>query len=894
VESFYNKKKKQYTNISPFYKGERFGRETYDSIFNTHKKLDSRKLITQEYLPKIIFLLDKLDEITNYNNYLDNFILQKWKKETSIVIDKIKDIWYYFSDQNNEIYYGSILKNIFDKLEEFKTEYNQEYIKIEIKRGKLYFNLDKPNPTSQQLEIIVSDEVCNYINAGAGCGKTETILNKCKYLIDERNIQPEDILILSYNDSIKKEIIQNFSLNKNYSRIEVQTYHSKGNELLGKPKKASFIENKNRLIFLNEIFEDKLKDKEFSENFGNYFAYYLNEEKLFDDFKNYQEYKDYVSSYEMWTLKNPNEYVKSNQERNIANFLFKHNIEYEYEKSVFGNKKTDFFLPDYNVYIEHWGFNRCEIFLETKNVTGIFKELSLIIKTEIRVLKNYNCEIKCEIAKINLDNNTRIKLDSISILKTTNNEGFIKILKEELKINDQNINVKYQISFSLLKYTPFNNYIKNYYIKIQKYKKENLVLIETFSDLFTEDLLKLLKNQLIDNKIKLSNEKSGLEIINHVNNLSDSTKIRRFTSKLFSPCINVYKSSLKSKIEIESKINYERDKIFLNIFFDLFDSYEKRKGGIDFTDMIVNSTMNKYKPNKFKYILVDEFQDISIDKLELLKYLITPDYTKLYCFGDDWQTINVWSGADINYILDFKGTFINLYNTYKSFTLNKTFRFGKKITDISNKIIKKNKSSLDKKLFSPKGISTGYRLIAFDVKEITRIEKVKEVVRNIRDENQNSEILILSRYSNDIYDKLFNHDKKITCLTIHKSKGRTVDYVILDNLEKYYPNNEGHYGFPSEINTDSLMKLFINSNHDLKLEEERRLLYVAITRARKGVAILYNKKYPSDFVYEFDTKLKSLICPNCGGNLLLRKDNNYGCSNFRDSLMKCSYRLNPL
>jgi DNA helicase-4 len=135
-------------------------------------------------------------------------------------------------------------------------------------------------------------------------------------------------------------------------------------------------------------------------------------------------------------------------------------------------------------------------------------------------------------------------------------------------------------------------------------------------------------------------------------------------------------------------------------------------------------------------------------------------------------------------------------------------------------------------------------------------------------------------------------DLKITFLTVHRSKGLQADYVFILN------NQRTSLGFPSKIQDAPIMNMLLDNSDEYPHSEERRLFYVAMTRAKKKIFLLTVKDGESEFVKELrlthreemKREREANTCPSCGGRLVKRKGPHsefFGCSNY--STNGCKY-----
>jgi DNA helicase-4 len=384
------------------------------------------------------------------------------------------------------------------------------------------------------------------------------------------------------------------------------------------------------------------------------------------------------------------------------------------------------------------------------------------------------------------------------------------------------------------------------------------LLTTTSADFQRSEIKDVLKTLLVRAGVPIY-EKSDEELYNLV--LPKDSKQEKVFIRLVATFIALLKSSCKSADEVLRQAKREQDErsvfIIKNIFQPVYERYVeslKAQGQIDFTDVILQATeiSRATHPVEYDYIIVDEFQDISIDRYNFLKVLREGNPpAKLYCVGDDWQSIYRFSGSDMalfNQFPDYFGaTEINKIET--------TYRFGEPLVALSSQFIQRNDSQIRKRIspFSAEA-KTELEFLAYD--RANYCNAIGQIVSQI---SLDKSIFLLGRYSFDDYYLSFTYqsvkrghkvfykigDREIEFLTVHKSKGLEADYVILLQC------NKDIHGFPSLISDDCVLNYVLTENDKYPYGEERRLFYVAITRAKIKTIVLYDKRFPSVFVDEF-------------------------------------------
>ena len=291
--------------------------------------------------------------------------------------------------------------------------------------------------------------------------------------------------------------------------------------------------------------------------------------------------------------------------------------------------------------------------------------------------------------------------------------------------------------------------------------------------------------------------------------------------------------------------------IVLNIYLE-YEKYLKDNKEIDFDDMIIKATnlVNKKGiKHKYKYVIIDEYQDTSLVRFNLIKEILDKTDSKLMVVGDDFQSIYRFTGCDISLFLNFK----KYFNKAKILKIQNTYRNSQELIDIAGNFVMKNKNQINKKLKSNKQIDKPIKIIYYENIRRKFIELITEIY-----EKTNKPILILGRNNKDINillsdkiklenDNLIyidNQNIKMRYLTVHKSKGLEDENTIIINLE------DKLLGFPNKIEDSNLLK-FVSQNKEKYLySEERRLFYVALTRTKNNTYLLVPKNRESIFIQE--------------------------------------------
>ncbi len=766
-------------------------------------------------------------------------------------------------------------KTVYKSLHDYFATANEKYIQNEsMKYNDLFSSIDGKTLDEQQRTAVITDEDRILVLAGAGSGKTLTISAKVKYLCEVKNINPKDILLISFTKKSAQEMTERIQ-NKLGIQAEATTFHKIGlNIIKNSDGQRPEISDENVLNqFVHNFFEsDILNHPDLIKALTEYFTYFLEIPNNMEDYSSLGELYEEEKTTDLETLKSKydrekyiretgaekakayttlnNEKVKSLEETKIANFLFMHGINYEYEKiypfdSADPLRKTyrpDFYLTDYDIYLEHFGISKdftvpwLSPVEEKKYLDGIQWKRAFHQENETKLIETYSYY---------------------------SYEGILLKKLEELLLTSG-------VEFKSRDFTDIFNTV--YASKSNKYFSEFIKLCCTFITLFKSNNY---KNEEIEN--------------------------------------------LKQKYIFEETNEFLRDrtKLFLDIIKIILTEYQNylsSNNAIDFSDMINNATdkvISGCEIPFYKYVIVDEYQDISKSRFNFLKAIAERINAKIFCVGDDWQSIYRFAGSDISLFTDFE----KYFGYTKILKIEKTYRNSQNIIDEASRFILKNPLQLKKDLRSDKSLDYPFVFWGFDDEPKQALQyAIKKIVSEF---GIKSSILLLGRTNYDIEiakkSGLFRsvyknrkeqleyipiHELRIDFLSIHKSKGLEADNVILLNFKN------DKLGFPNQIADDKVLNLVLTNADDFKFAEERRLFYVAITRTKNRTFILADNKNPSPFFKEFsesnsvcfvsikkNTNENQTNCPFCKtGNLLkVEHEGKYfvGCSNFP----KCKYTL---
>tara|TARA_B100000989_G_scaffold160060_1_gene119505 strand:- start:291 stop:3359 length:3069 start_codon:yes stop_codon:yes gene_type:complete len=632
-----------------------------------------------------------------------------------------------------------------------------------------------------QKKAILIEEDRTLVIASAGSGKTSTLIGKYAFLVESRKAKEEEILILAFNKQVQLEIEKKLK-SKGFDKPNVQTFHGFGKEILkisGVPNDVDPLLNHSKDIFLATQDLDKLiaiakqEDSDYESKLLDFMA--TCPHHLYELFaKNEDEYNEAISKYpyirnrfkineEFRPMSIPcldgKSWVKSQQEKFIANSLFKNGINFEYEAplEVEINKKIrpDFYFPEISCWYEHYA-----VFDQGNSPYGPDYEKGHLIKEEF------------------------YQKNGIDYFSTDLSDYKSGAIEEKI-------------------------YIELKSRGIVKAPRSNEEINSKIKEIYRDSVKTLLANAIgLYKESNLDQE----EFFRKINSLEDQTRAQKF-KKIFIPLFNAYKKNLH--------INET----------------------IDFTDMIKKATVilekkddeNIFKKNKFKYLMVDEFQDVSRNRENLIKAILNlKENIKLFAVGDDWQSIYRFSGSDISLVTEFKYRF--LPHKTKINIISETHRFPKEISGLASEFIKKNPYQISKDIVSK---STNGKISLCEIEKYST-EEIKKIVDQIEksDALEKKGVFIIYR-TNQTSKKIdlnileaYRPDLEFKESTIHGVKGLENDVVIVLGLDG------GMFGFPRIASEDQLISMFLPAHEDYMFAEERRVLYVALTRAKEHVFLV--------------------------------------------------------
>lgn len=884
--------------VNPFYFIKNEEKEKYKT--GIQKIYSNLTKVNQYCVKKHIFSEDKLElmdgAIRNYDNiddlvikwnvsyYLnsvvkkfakigdyapDNYFSHNWKQKLLLwhknAIPKVKkfkeDYAEYISSEDEKFF-----EKFYNKPETFETDTkqaNERYINQELNdNSDLFDDLDGKSLDSQQREAIVVDEDAVKVIAGAGSGKTFTIQGKVKYLTEKRDVDPSEILAISFSnasvDDLKERIAE---------PIDIKTFHKVGKDILTqynqyfRPDTSAL-----KRIIKRYLTKKALKNEDISKKLIEFFSFYINVPPSDDDIKYEGDLLDWQEGVDFSTLKRRfknkqretlnNEIVRSYEELYIANFLFIYGIKYTYEKIYSYPNKN--FEREFNKFKEFlFSFNeeipdelKNDITKDLLNLTDIFEEYEIKDYLPDFYLDDYNIYIEHFGLNRNCENH---------LIGGKSSEEYVKEMEWKRKVHKKYGTTLIE-TFSY--YQSENRLLTRLAEKLQAqgvefneidYREVYRILLENKTIKEWEDFIVLLK--------------TFIELFK--GNNYDETKFKEFYD---------YVGGLKDSFSKDRTI------AFLKIVEEIYNDYEAyllKIKKIDFNDMINKASDCIVKNGldlPYKYIIVDEYQDTSFTRYNLLRNICDSIGAKIMVVGDDWQSIYSFSGCDVNIFTKFD----NFFDVCETRYIEKTYRNSQQLIDASSNFVMKNPDQTRKELKSSKSLKYPIKLVNFD-NDFDEILKFELIIKNIINQStfKNKKILILGRNNKDIFNLLKNFnveneygkrkfeilgdedklrrnkfvkivyrespDVNIEYRTVHQSKGLECDNVILINLKNWKA------GFPNKMVDDPVLNFVKRNGDSFSYAEERRLFYVALTRTKNNVYLLAPYFKSSVFVQELKT-----------------------------------------
>lgn len=744
------------------------------------------------------------------------------------------------------------------------TAHNSNYVDGTLVREATYFDdiLKDIDPNikldeEQRRAVITDDDYCLLV-AGAGAGKTTTMAAKVKYLVEKKHINPEEIIVISYTNKAIGELRERIN-----SRLgipaKICTFHAFAFEIVkrfsAEPPEVNYSSYK---IVYDLLVDTIFNNKPLLRNLVLFLGYYFDLTEEVFKFDNLNQYHAFKAEQDYETLKsNLGEYVeKVWQQRS------------RYKKTLTG----EYLRSAQEVQIANFLY-----------LNGIDYEFERVYPQSL------------------LSKNKKYTPD----FYITQGEHVAWL--EHYALSESGYNHAFTQQ-------QIDRYKKSIRDKRALHKSFKTTLIETWSVYNDERPLLEHLRETLEKEGFILKPRDLTEVYRKIVETGKDKYVYKFINFLVD-FIEKYKTTgydAGGFSILRSKTDNVRTLLFLDIAEEVYRYYQdtlKQRNQIDFADMINDAHYYLHEIERqklelpYKYIIIDEFQDIARQRFNLTKRLSEITKAKVVAVGDDWQSIYAFSGSDITLFTRF----LELMGAGTELKITHTYRNSQELIDIAGGFVQKNSAQIRKQLISPKHLDNPIVIKPFD--DSTRIMKplaelIEEIIGEIIAEyGENSTILLIGRYNFDL-KKLTdtgsflelpnNHlqsakypNANLTFMTAHSAKGLGYDNVILVNMW------ESKFGFPCQMEDDPIMKLVTHEDKSMPYAEERRLFYVAMTRTKNRVYIAAPKCRPSRFLVELikdyhlphsaeinmgTVDMFHLRCPICGFPLKKEFNKNYGLS----------------
>lgn len=780
----------------------------------------------------------------------------------------------------NGLVFSEVKKELdrFTKLHQIIEEHNDTYIQRALISEKGYLDsvLHDVDPVIQldedQRKVVLTDEDYCLVIAGAGAGKTTTVAAKVRYLVEKKGIDPKQILVVSFTNKAVQELRD--KINDALSiDCPIATFHSVGNAIIHKhsPGEKLNIVDDSRLYFVTrDYFRNSIMQNEAIVNklilfFASYFDAPYEGEDLNAFFNNIAKSNFSTMRSELEDFKREIIDSRTRKTVTIQNEVLRSHQEVEIANFLYLN--------------------------------GIDYEYEPLYQYDI--------------------SNARKPYTPDFLIRQGEHVAYL----EHFGINEDGTNFIYSEDQLQAYKKAVNN-------KILLHRQHQTTLLYTFSGYRDHrPITQHLQEQLEEKGFTLQ-PRSNKEIMEKLVTGEENRYIRRLVS-LICRFISNFKVNGFSADEFNRMYHSTqnvRTRLFLDICADCYLEYErylKENNAVDFQDMINESAriLREVKEMKqkldFRYIIVDEYQDISRQRFDLTSALSDVTDAKIIAVGDDWQSIYAFSGSDITLFTKFE----EKMGYAKLLKIVKTYRNSQEVIDIAGNFIQRNTEQISKQLLSPKRISDPVIIYTYDAtykkQNANRRSGANyalayavetalgQIVEYCHQESKDpGSVLLLGRFGFDgdnlersgLFEYINRGSKvksvkfpeiDITFMTAHSSKGLGYDNVIVVN-----GRNET-YGFPSKIEDDPVLSFVIRGDRSIDYAEERRLFYVAMTRTKNRVYFIAPEQNPSEFLLEIKRDYKNVVlrgkwnedepqnlsrktCPVCGFPLQFKYKNAYG------------------
>ncbi len=669
-------------------------------------------------------------------------------------------------------------------------------------------------PTDEQVAAIATDEDVTQVLAGAGAGKTAVITCKVAHLVRNVGVHPWQILVLAFNRKAAEEIQER--LPSDLAGVEARTFHGFGRQVIAdseaKPKVSPMAEADTRLkeSIRNWLFELPNEVTHFG-------AYLSNEYRSPFDFGTFRQYVEFVRSCDLCAL--------AVGPPDAPTRIRSHGA---------GGPRTD----------------------RDRLYVGSLEEL---LVANFLTLHGLPFEYRA----------------AYDVPLETREDRQFERYRPTFRLSGHDLYIE---PFALDGNGQGPRHFTHYEARVNWRRRAH----EHFGTRLIEVHTRECADGSLPNRLRTKLERAGLKVRPmHTKGLLDRVLARTRLDETLATFLNHARGAGLSPNELQRRASQSdaptRNLAFLRIFESIRERYEQElasRNELDWNDMIIRGArlieQGRWKP-PYRYVLVDEFQDISAGRMRLLQALKGDDVA-FFVVGDDWQSINRFAGSDVGLFQECE----RYLGHVETCNLSRTFRYGQSILGPTSAFVQRNPTQTRRKLHSAGDApDDGITVVAASEQKDGVIEVLDDIeAASIKGGAQDPKpsVLVLGRYRNGRADVPGGNDRGLDLdfSTVHRAKGLEADYavVLMDR-------------FPSRKQDDPTLRMVLpRAKGAVPYGEERRLFYVATTRARRGLYLVVNDRWPSPFVWELlDSsddfrKLGSFVrdgappCPVCAGVLI--------------------------
>lgn len=757
--------------------------------FNIKERRENKKQEKLDYLNKLKELENMVKvAVEDYNTlfydatrYIELSDVILWKTKYKNLHDQVSEflIGNGLSKSKLPNSYENVFEEIpemFKKIAKKRSKHNRCLIREGLEHARdalLMVGMTKID--RKQLLSIVKEDKTNLVLGGAGTGKTTVAAARAKYILRMMKCTCDELIFITNLEQ------KSYASQLVGSDVAVTSFREVATKIVksidGKNPKLIDIDMQ---TFFEEKIHKAIEKKEYINRLIDYVLFFKFNYGTAFNWQSEEQYQQHLKEFPAITLRG--DYVKCYEHMDIANFLFSNGIDYDYDKPYvrdvldFDKRRyrPAFYLPDFKLYIDCFEIDK----------------KGLVPKYKVSVFN--------------------VKTPSIQYREAVNR------IREIHREYDTKLLEVY--SYEKMDNTLFGN--------LEKKLQREGVVFSPLDPFYIWDIISKMNSVIIPELVQLF---IALFKLSRSRGLNDEE------------LLNTNRSQNRT-----FACSYKRNESILSLFIPLYKDYMSMldtPSSEAFTDEenLIYKAEYFLRHNRFispyKYIIVDNYQNITKPQLALLKALKEQKDSYIFCTADDWQCLGGQMGSDVNFTIDFE-----LYwGSSETSCLENCYRNSFSITNVSKHFITQNKDQLRKMIFSTdNSLHNCIEIIEAD----NYIHLVEATNNCIFELSQSGTVALIGRYRNDLDLFMGKIPANTPFYTVFQAANITADYIIIIN------NLKTEIGFPCTLQSDDVLELVSEKNEVFKNSQERRLFYIAITRAKKKVVLLCIKDCVSEFVEE--------------------------------------------